>query len=228
MTTPRLGMAEITESQTGKYLTHNDALRVLDALVQGTAQDYTATPPGSPTDGQCWLVAGSATGAWAGQDQKIAQYYDTAWNFISPAAGWTLHNAADGYRYRYTGSAWVADNKVAFVVACSDETTALTAGTAKVTFHMPYAMTVKEVIGSLTTAQTSGSTFTVDVNEAGTSILSTKLTIDNGEETSLTAAAAPVISDSALAKGAKMTIDIDAVGDGTAKGLKVTLVGVLA
>lgn len=110
-------------------------------------------------------------------------------------------------------------------VACSDETTALAAGTGKVTFRMPYAMTLTAVRASLTTAQASGSIFTVDVNEAGTSILSTKLTIDNTEKTSTTAAAAPVISDAALADDAEITIDIDQIGDGTAKGLKVYLIG---
>jgi len=110
-------------------------------------------------------------------------------------------------------------------LACSDETTALTAGTSKITFRTPCAMTVTSVRASLTTAQTSGSIFTVDINESGTSILSTKLTIDNTEKTSLTAATAPVISDTALANDAEMTIDIDQVGDGTAKGLKVTIIG---
>jgi len=110
-------------------------------------------------------------------------------------------------------------------LACSDETTALTTGTAKITFRMPYAMTVTSVRASLTTAQTSGSTFTVDINEGGTSILSTKLTIDNTELTSTTAATAPVVSDSSLADDAQMTIDIDTIGDGTAKGLKVTIIG---
>jgi len=110
-------------------------------------------------------------------------------------------------------------------LACSDETTALTTGTAKVTFRTPCAMTVKAVRASLTTAQTSGSIFTVDINEGGTSILSTKLTIDNTEKTSVTAATPPVISDTSLADDAEITIDIDQVGDGTAKGLKVTIIG---
>jgi hypothetical protein len=110
-------------------------------------------------------------------------------------------------------------------IACSDETTALTAGTGKVTFRMPYAFTVTAVRASLTTAQTSGSIFTVDINEGGTSILSTKLTIDNTEKTSTTAATAAVISDTALADDAEITIDIDQIGDGTAKGLKVYLIG---
>lgn len=111
------------------------------------------------------------------------------------------------------------------VVACSDETTALTVGAAKITFRMPRAVTLTAVRASLVTAQTSGTIFTVDINEAGASILSTKLTIDNTEKTSTTAATAPVISDAALADDAEITIDIDQIGDSTAKGLKVTLIG---
>jgi hypothetical protein len=113
-------------------------------------------------------------------------------------------------------------------VAASDETTALTTGTAKVTFRMPYAMTVTAVRASLSTAQASGSIFTVDINEGGTSILSTKLTIDNTEKTSTTAATPAVVSDTALADDAEITIDIDQIGDGTAKGLKVTIIGTRA
>jgi hypothetical protein len=115
----------------------------------------------------------------------------------------------------------------AISVACSDETTALTTGTAKVTFRMPHAMTLTAVRASLTTAQASGSIFTVDINESGSTILSTKLTIDNTETTSTTAATPAVISDTALADNAVITIDIDQIGDGTAAGLKVYLIGTI-
>lgn len=110
-------------------------------------------------------------------------------------------------------------------VAASDETTALTTGTAKITFRMPFAFTLSAIRCSLGVAQTSGSIFTVDVNEGGTTILSTKLTVDNTEKTSTTAAALPVISDAVLADDAEITVDVDQVGDGTAKGLKVYLIG---
>lgn len=112
-------------------------------------------------------------------------------------------------------------------IACSDETTALTAGTAKVTFRMPYAMTLTGVRSSVTTAP-NGANLIVDINENGTSVLSTKLSIDgNGnEKTSTTAATAAVISDSSLADDAEITIDIDQIGTSAAgAGLKVTLIG---
>lgn len=112
-----------------------------------------------------------------------------------------------------------------FVIACSDETTAITAGTAKVKFRMPYAFTVTAVRASLSTAQASGNIFTVDINESGATILSTKLTVDNTETTSTTAATAAVISDAALADDAEISIDVDQIGNGTAKGLKVVIIG---
>ncbi len=113
-------------------------------------------------------------------------------------------------------------------LAVSDEITALTTGNGKITFRMPHAMTLTEVRASLTTAQTSGSILTIDVNESGSTILSTKVTIDNTEKTSVTSVTPAVISDSSLADDSEITIDIDQVGDGTAKGLKITLIGTRA
>jgi hypothetical protein len=110
------------------------------------------------------------------------------------------------------------------VLGIGDETTAITAGTAKLTFRMPFAMTLTAVRASLTTAASSG-TFTVDINEGGSSILSTKLTIDATEETSTTGATPAVISDPDLADDAEITIDVDDDAAGDATGLKVTLIG---
>jgi hypothetical protein len=114
-------------------------------------------------------------------------------------------------------------------IACSDETTALTTGTAKVTFRMPYAMTLTAVRASVTTAPT-GANLIVDINENGSTIMTTnKLSIDATEKTSTTAATAAGITDTALADDAEITIDIDQVGSTVAgAGLKVYLIGTRA
>lgn len=123
------------------------------------------------------------------------------------------------------GTSGVTPQDESFIIACSDETTDLTTGTAKATFRMPYAFTVSAVRASVTTAPV-GSTIVVDINEAGSSILSTKISIDASEKTSATAAIPPVISDTALADDAEITIDIDQVGSSTAgTGLKVMIIG---
>lgn len=110
-------------------------------------------------------------------------------------------------------------------LACSDETTALTTGAGKITFRMPYAMTLTAVRLSVTTAPT-GSALIVDVNEGGVSVFSTNPRIDAGSTTSVGSATPAVISDAALADNAVITIDIDQIGATVAgAGLKVWLIG---
>lgn len=77
----------------------------------------------------------------------------------------------------------IAPTYESYIIVASDETTALTTGSAKVTFRAPQTMTLTKVKASVTTAP-SGAALTVDINDAGTSILSTKITID--AETSAT------------------------------------------
>lgn len=138
----------------------------------------------------------------------------------------TTHNKL----YKNAAGTWTdyietaaADKQEVLIIAIGDETTAITTGTAKVTFRMPFAFTLTAVRASLTTASSSGIP-TFDINEGGTTILSTKLTIDASELTSTTAATAAVISDASLADDAEMTIDIDVAGTG-AKGPKIYLIG---
>ncbi len=113
---------------------------------------------------------------------------------------------------------------MAIIIECSDESTAIDATGEKAEFRMPFAFTVTEVRAHLNSACTTG-TFTVDINESGVTILSTKLTIDATEKSSETAATAPVISDSSIADDAEIQIDVDNVGDSTGTGLKVVLIG---
>lgn len=119
-----------------------------------------------------------------------------------------------------------ASSTTELVVALSDETTNLATGTAKLTMRMPHGMSLTGVRSSLATASSSG-LVTVDINIGGTSILSTKLSIDATERTSTTAATPAVLSTTDLWDDGELTFDIDAAGTG-AKGLKVSLIGTRA
>lgn len=113
----------------------------------------------------------------------------------------------------------------ALPIACSNETTVIDATGQKISFRMPYAMTLTGVKASLNASQPSGSIFTIDIYEGGISVLGTKLTIDNTETTSKTAATAATITDTALAEDAVITIGVTQIGDAGAAGLKVSLIG---
>lgn len=114
-------------------------------------------------------------------------------------------------------------------IAMGDETTVLAAASTSVplvTFNMPYAFTLTNVIVSAVAAPTGAALVTVDVHENGTTVLSTKVTIDASEKTSATAATQPVISDSALAVNSLIEIFVDQIDtDNTAAGLKIYLIG---
>jgi hypothetical protein len=229
---------------------NDNALR-LEALSRpalGVANDAA----GGDADGDVWVVGSTPVGAFAAFDANDVALYHV--DPVSSVGGWHAWAPVEGLRLVvndvrkvFDGADWIDDPSITgggggavssvngatgaviipvpIIIACSDETTALTTGAAKATFRMPYAMTLTAVRASLTTAQPSGSIFTVDINEAGATILSTKLTIDNTEKTSTTAATPAVISDTSLANDAEITIDIDQIGASGAAGLKVYLIG---
>lgn len=140
-----------------------------------------------------------------------------------------LYQLWDALRKLGTSSSSIINNtdiEESFVVACSDETTALTAGTKKAVFRMPYNFTLTDVRASVTTAATGTTLLTVDIGQNDTSILLTKLTFDSGEKTTYTAATPAVTTVAALNNDDEIRIDILSVGSTIAgAGLKVTLAG---
>ena len=123
-------------------------------------------------------------------------------------------------------------HSVAMEIACSDELTALSVADDKVTFRMPYAMTLNAGIAgvraSLTTAGTTSGVTTIDIEQNGSTILSTLLTIDYGEFTSYTGATPVVVGTTALTDNAVITVNVDVLSGGaTESGLKIQLIGTL-
>lgn len=106
-TSTHLGLPYLLAAQAQKHVTHNEALRLLDAMVQLSALDRTrTTPPASPADGDRHLVASGATGLWAGWDMNIAFWVDGVWLRLVPRQGWLVWIAAEQAFVVWNGSAW--------------------------------------------------------------------------------------------------------------------------
>ena len=103
MTTPNLSLPELVASQAQPHLTLNNALRRLDALVQASVISETNTPPGSPAEGDAYIVGSSPTGAWADHAGEIATLIGGGWTFTVPAAGWFVYNQGAGDYYSCDG-----------------------------------------------------------------------------------------------------------------------------
>lgn len=102
-----LSLPYIQPSQAQKHVTHNEALRLLDVLVQLVVVDRSrAEPPETPTEGDSHIVADAATGDWVGQENAIASFDGTAWQFLPPKAGWSAQVLAEDRAVVFDGTQW--------------------------------------------------------------------------------------------------------------------------
>lgn len=107
-TTPNLSIPMLVENQALGEVTHNQALIIIDAFLNGAIESRTTTAqPGSPSDGDVYLLPTSSTGAdWAGNDGKIA-IYNNGWQyFLTPKAGWRFYVVDEDLDIRFDGTSW--------------------------------------------------------------------------------------------------------------------------
>ena len=106
---PNLALPYILAAQAQKHVTHNEAIRALDAVTQiGVVSRTVAAPPASPVDGVCYITPASATGAWAGTAGRLAAFQDGAWIFFAPRNGWIAWVADETAALVYTGGTWAS------------------------------------------------------------------------------------------------------------------------
>ena len=105
--TPLLSLPLILPAQAQKHVTHNEALRLLDLLVQLAVIDRTRTaPPALPAEGDRHIVAAPATDLWVGQEGKIAAFWGGTWVFLPPRAGWLARVVDEDLTLAHDGTVW--------------------------------------------------------------------------------------------------------------------------
>jgi hypothetical protein len=113
MPTPHLNLSLLAAEQAQKHVTVNEALVLLDALIHLSVKNKNLTVlPLSPAEGDRYIVAASATGAWAGQSGKIALFNGGAWVFIAPREGFRTWLEDDNALYIHDGSVWVDSGNI--------------------------------------------------------------------------------------------------------------------
>lgn len=105
--TENLGLPYIMAAQAQKHVTHNEALRMLDGIVQlSVVSELVATPPASPNAGDRYIVPSEAIGDWVGQENRIAAWQDGAWAFLAPVDGWLSWVAAKSKLKVFSSGQW--------------------------------------------------------------------------------------------------------------------------
>lgn len=132
---PILGLPYILPSQAQKHVTHNEAIRLLDVLVQLAVADRgRTTAPTDPAAGDRHIVGPGANGTWAGRDGQIAVWEATGWAFLAPLPGWRAAVLDEARTVVWDGAGWVsaADLPQSFprlgVAATADDTNRLAVG----------------------------------------------------------------------------------------------------
>lgn len=107
--TDRLALPLLAPAQAQKEMTHNEALALLDAVVQPVVVAVAPTSvPSSPVPGQAWIVGPSPTGGWSGQGDALAVWTAGGWRFVAPVEGMTVWSVTESIVFRRAGPAWVA------------------------------------------------------------------------------------------------------------------------
>ena len=106
---PILSLPYIMPAQAQKHVTHNEAIRLLDLLVQMTVADRNrSVPPEDPVPGARHIVGPSPAGDWAGQAGRVALREENAWAFFAPQEGWRAQVLSEARDVVFDGTAWVA------------------------------------------------------------------------------------------------------------------------
>ena len=127
--TPNLALPYILSAQAQKHVTHNEAIRALDALVQLSIRDFShSAPPSNPQEGDRFIVAAPATGVWTNRENAIAAWQDDAWAFFSPQNGWLAFNQSEQSILVFSDNEWTqingnSDQVVQFGVNTSPDST---------------------------------------------------------------------------------------------------------
>ena len=100
---PITGVPLLPENAAGNYVLVNSAILRLEQVAAGRVLDRNLTaPPGSPAEGDAYIVAATATGAWATHEAKIAFYQNAAWQFITPTNGMSVFVVDEKAQFNYS------------------------------------------------------------------------------------------------------------------------------
>lgn len=111
-TSPRFSLPLLYAGQAQKEFHVNEAHALIDSLLHVAIEGEASNPPGTPGNGQSWLVGPSPTGDWAGQAGKVASWQGGNWLFTAPCDGMHILNRANGQNMRFFGS-WRMPSAVA-------------------------------------------------------------------------------------------------------------------
>ena len=203
MTTTNFSIPEIQANQAQKHVTANESFTVIDAAMDRTViSSAIATPPGSPTEGDKYIVAATATGDWLAKENQIACFIDATWIFFTPKEGWEFFDLNTSAMVRFNGTTWtlpaidsISLSSIDAAFGCGfriryleEELTGLSGASATSTVEFPGVSSAFGCSSRVTTTITGATTFSVGISTSltryGNSLAVTAGTTNQGHSSS--------------------------------------------
>jgi len=110
--TPRLSLPLMHSGQSQKEITHNEALILLDVLINPIVQAIgVETVPKNPKVGQLFIIGAKASGDFANHQKKIAQKLEHSWRYIMPSRWMQVTMDKSGEKYQFDGKNWLPEKQ---------------------------------------------------------------------------------------------------------------------
>ena len=173
---PLLGITALEAEQASAHVTVNEGTVALEAFAQLSVKSRTtAAQPGSPANGDRYLLTGSPTGAqWSTQANKLAVYVGTAWKFFTPKEGMFSWIDDEDLFMRYTGAAWVDVAASSFIPRTATILNPTNAENVFL-FRADRAMTIRKIVAVIAGSGSPSKTWSLrknsDVSAAGTEVV---------------------------------------------------------
>lgn len=107
-TSPNLKLSYLAPAQAQKHVTHNEALRQLDALVQLSVISFISVPVSEPQNGDRYIIGPSPEGIFQGHENNVVAYQDGAWSFFTSQIGWRAYIVELSELYIFNGFEWAS------------------------------------------------------------------------------------------------------------------------
>jgi len=111
--TPRLNLPLIHSGQAQKEITHNEALVLLDILLNSVVQEIgIEVPPNTIEAGLLFVIGINPEGEFANHQNEIALKLEHSWRFVAPRKWLEVTLDSDGSKYCWNGEYWASSGRI--------------------------------------------------------------------------------------------------------------------
>jgi hypothetical protein len=104
--TQHLSLPLLAANQAQKELSINEALVIIDALLNNYASKININnPPANVVNGELYIIGDAPTGEWKNKVNYLA-YFFNGWRFIKPNPGLDIWVSEENSLYRFIDNKW--------------------------------------------------------------------------------------------------------------------------